>query len=331
MFGGCGVELGITLDFGQDGDRLDERFGRFQPLIEAAERAGFALLSTGEQHPTSADYFHLPAPLTALAAFAGRTTMRLGTGVLLLTAWNPVRLAYDAAVLDQLSGGRLTLGVAAGNPATWARFGVSAERLADRLDQTVCAVKAAWSDDAYHGDLVACEGPLRPLPQQAGGPPLIIGGLAGRAVRRAAELGDGWFAATNYQFERQITPTIARYRARCQQANRTPGAIMANRLAVVVDSPAELADAAQPAIELLRFYASFGTVRRADGNPVAPADISLGSALLRDLALVGTAADVAEQLAAYQQAGVTHLQLRIQPAGVTADAALRTVQALAAR
>lgn len=323
------MELGITLDFGQDGDRLDERFARFQPLLEAAERAGFTTLSTGEQHPTDGGYFHLPAPLTALAAFAGRTSMRLGTGVLLLAAWHPLRLAYDAAVLDQLSGGRLVLGVAAGNKPTWARFAMDGERLADRLDQTLRALKAAWAGEVYEGDLVAFDAPLRPLALQAGGPPLIVGGLAGRAIRRAAELGDGWFAATNYQFERQIKPTIARYRAHCEAAGRPAGAIMANRLAIVLDSPSELADAAQPAIELLRFYASFGTIRDADNNPVAPADIAIGSDLVRDLALIGTAAEVDQQLAAYQDAGVTHLQLRIQPTGISQEAALRTIQLIA--
>ena len=323
------MELGMTLDLGHDGDRLDERFARFQPLIDAAERAGFGMLSTGEQHPTAAGYFHLPAPLVALAALAGRTRMRLGTGVLLLTAWDPLRLAHDAAVLDQLSGGRLTLGVAAGNPSTWDRFGVTGERLADRLDQTVLALKAAWSDGGHSGDLVDLGGPLRPLPLQQGGPPVIVGGLAGRAVRRAAELGDGWFAATNYQFERQIRPAVDRYRERCEQAGREPGAVMVNRLAVVVDSPADLAEAAQPAIELLRLYTSFGAIRRPDGTPVAAAEITLGSDLLRDLAMVGTAAEVAEQLDAYRRAGVTHLQLRVQPAGVSDEAALRTVELLA--
>ena len=323
------MELGITLDLGQDGHRLDERFESYQPLLAAAERAGFTTLSTGEQHPTNGGYFHLPAPLTALAAFAGRTTMQLGTGVLLLVAWNPLRLAYDAAVLDQLSGGRLVLGVAAGNPPTWARFGMSGERLADRLDQTIRALKAAWTGGTFAGDLVAFDEPLRPLPLRAGGPPLIMGGLAGRALKRAAELGDGWFAATNYQLERQIKPTIASYRARCEAAGRPAGAVMANRLAVVVESEGELAKAAQPAVELLRFYASFGTIRDADNDPVAPADITVGSDLLRDIALIGTAPQVAEQLAQYRDAGLTHLQLRIQPAGISPEAALRTIQLIA--
>jgi alkanesulfonate monooxygenase SsuD/methylene tetrahydromethanopterin reductase-like flavin-dependent oxidoreductase (luciferase family) len=327
------VELGITLDLGCEGDRLDERFDRFQPLIDAAERAGFGTFSTGEQHPTGPGYFHLPAPLVALAALAGRTRMRLGTGVLLLTAWDPVRLAYDVAVLDQLSGGRVILGVAAGNQSTWARFGVSGERLADRLDQTVQALKAAWSEDGHHGeagDLVDLGGSLRPLPLQPGGPPVIVGGLAGRAVRRAAELGDGWFAATNYQFEAQIRPTIARYAERCERAGRAPGAVMANRLAVVVDSAADLEAAARPAVDLLRWYSSFGTIRHGDGTPVAADEIAPGSDLLRDLALIGTPEDVAGQLDDHRQAGVTHLQLRVQPDGVSDDAALRTIELLAA-
>ncbi len=327
------MDLGITLDLGHDPEPLHSRFARLADLTAHAGRLGYTMLSTGEQHPTDGDYFHLPSPFVALAALApaaAESGMGLGTGVILLPAWDPLRLAYDAAVLDQLCGGRLTLGVAGGNPPTWARFGVSPERLADRLDQTLQALKAAWAGEDFDGDLVGGLGPdLRPRPSRPGGPPVIVGGLAGRALGRAAELGDGWFGGTNYQLSRQIDPAVQRYRQRCDAAGRPPGQVLVNRLAVVVEREAEVEAAAGPALDLLRLYTRIGSARHPDGTPVTAADIRLGSPVVGELAIIGTVEQAREQLAAYEAAGVTGLQLRIQPAGVGDDVARRTLELLA--
>lgn len=327
------MDLGITLDLGHDPEPLHSRFARLADLTAHAGRLGFTMLSTGEQHPTDGDYFHLPSPFVALAALApaaAESGMGLGTGVILLPAWDPLRLAYDAAVLDQLCGGRLTLGVAGGNPPTWARFRVSPERLADRLDQTLQALKAAWAGQDFDGDLVGGLGPdLRPRPSRPGGPPVIVGGMAGRALRRAAELGDGWFGGTNYQLSRQIVPAVQRYHHACEAAGRPSGQVLVNRLAVVVERESEVEAAAGPALDLLRLYTRIGSARHPDGTPVTPDDIRLGSALVGDMAIIGTVEQARAQLAAYEAAGVTRLQLRVQPAGVTDGTARRTVELLA--
>ena len=327
------MDLGITLDLGHDPEPLSQRFARLAELTAHAGQLGYTMLSTGEQHPTDGDYFHLPSPFVALAALApaaAESGMGLGTGVILLPAWDPLRLAYDAAVLDQLCGGRLTLGVAGGNPPTWARFGVPRDRLADRLDQTVLALKAAWSGEDHDGDLVGGLGPdLRPRPTRPGGPPVIVGGMAGRALRRAAELGDGWFGGTNYQLSRQIAPAVERYHQRCGTAGRPRGQVVVNRLAVVVERESEVEAAAGPALDLLRLYTRIGSATHPDGTPVTADDIRLGSPIVGELAVVGTVEQAREQLAAYAAAGVTQVQLRVQPAGVSDDVARRTVDLLA--
>lgn len=329
------MDLGITLDLGHDPEPIDQRFTRLADLTAHAGRLGYTMLSTGEQHPTDGEYFHLPSPFVALAALAPAAVasgMALGTGVILLPAWDPLRLAYDVAVLDQLCGGRLVLGVAGGNPPTWARFGVSQDRLADRLDQTIQALKAAWAGQDFDGDLVGGLGPdLRPRPTHPGGPPVIVGGMAGRALRRAAALGDGWFGGTNYQLSRQIVPVVQRYHQACEVAGRPRGQVLVNRLAVVVERESEVEAAAGPALDLLRLYTRIGSARHPDGTPVTPDDIRLGSALVGDMAIIGTVDQAREQLAAYEAAGVTRIQLRVQPAGVSEDTARRTLELLAAR
>src|SRR5215469_14780843 len=87
----------------------------FQPMIgqaRLAEELGFHTLWVHEHHSQAMMY---PDPLMALAALAPHTTTtRLGTNMLLLPLWHPVRVAEQAAMLDVLSAGRLVLGVAAG-------------------------------------------------------------------------------------------------------------------------------------------------------------------------------------------------------------------------
>ena len=82
------MDLGITLDFGHDATRLDHHFADLGQLVDRADQLGYRMLSTGEQHPTDAAYFHLPAPLTALAAFAGGSSSVLSRE---LAAWSLAR------------------------------------------------------------------------------------------------------------------------------------------------------------------------------------------------------------------------------------------------
>ena len=96
----------------------------------------------GESYPSGADSFHLASPLLALAVLARQTSLVIGTGVTLLPAWDVLRLAYDAANLDQLSEGRLVLGIGLGTPALWRRFGKASDDVAQRTDEALLALKA---------------------------------------------------------------------------------------------------------------------------------------------------------------------------------------------
>src|SRR5215207_9458439 len=116
------MQFGLALDFMTAERTLAEQLDRYVQLIQVAERHGFDSVTAGEGYITRPASGHLPAPLLALAALAPRTTLRLGTGVTLLPGWQPLHLAYESAVLDQLTGGRLILGVGLGTPPLYRRF-----------------------------------------------------------------------------------------------------------------------------------------------------------------------------------------------------------------
>lgn len=134
---------------------------------------------------------------TTLATVAGATSrVKLGTSVLVATLREPLQLAKAISTLDVLSGGRVVLGFGAG----WWKEEFNAlnaefERRGRRLDEQIQILRGLWRDGQlahdgafYNFGAVMCE----PRPTQAGGPPLLIGGMNASARRRAALLGDGW-------------------------------------------------------------------------------------------------------------------------------------------
>ena len=138
-------------------------------------------------------------PLIALTAIAASTkTIRLGTGVNILSQVNPLYMAKQAASLDFISGGRFMLGVGIG----WLReefemIGADFETRAARTDEYIHALRALWEQEApsFEGDFVSFkEAYCRPQPAQ-GTVPIIIGGHSPAAARRAGRLGDGFFPA----------------------------------------------------------------------------------------------------------------------------------------
>ena len=144
--------------------------------------------------PAEADWLD---PTIALSfAAAATTTIRLATGVLLLPEHNPVIMAKQAASLDLLSGGRLTLGVGIG----WSReefdaLGVPFARRGARTDAYVEAMCALWRDEivTHRSEFVAFES-IRVNPKPAAGRiPLVVGGNSDQALRRVVGWGDGWY------------------------------------------------------------------------------------------------------------------------------------------
>lgn len=171
-------------------------------LARAAEDAGFDAVSVTD-HPFPPDHWlsrgghHSYDPLVALAFVAAATsTIRLQTNVLVTGYRNAFLAAKGVSSLDALSDGRVILGVAAGYlEDEYAVLGADFEGRNDRLDETIQAMRAAWTGETvdFEGPTVRAEGhTMSPPPVQAGGPPIWIGGNSKRAIRRAVELGDGW-------------------------------------------------------------------------------------------------------------------------------------------
>src|SRR5258706_792962 len=170
-----------------------------------AEQLGFRdvwlsdnlVIPTGAESPPSA---YVLEPLASMAwVTASPTTVRIGTTVLVLPMRNPIVMAKSLATIDQLSGGRVVLGAAAGwLEAEFDALGVPFRERGARTDEALEILRVLWTEDhitrdfPVHGLRFAS---MRAKPQPAGHLPIWIGGHSDVAVQRAIRVGDGWHGA----------------------------------------------------------------------------------------------------------------------------------------
>lgn len=150
--------------------------------------------------------------MTYAAACTGR--LRLGCAVFVTPLHNPVHLAKAIATLDNLSHGRVEVGVAAGGAARpFAAFGIDSSVPVTRFNEGLVLMKALWSEPelTFDGRFYKLEGAtMEPKPVQRPHPPIWVGGNHPNALRRAARLADGFFGAgsqSTAQFAQQ-TPVV---------------------------------------------------------------------------------------------------------------------------
>jgi len=183
-------------------------------LSQAAEAAGFESVWTFEHVIVPIDYQSkypynesgkmgvapetpLADPLITLSAIAAATrTLRLGTGVNILSQTNPLLLAKQTATLDFISGGRFMLGVGIGwLEEEFVAMGTPFERRGARFDDYVAAMRKVWSGEVveHQSEFLNWSGfKSYPLPRQ-NPMPVVIGGNKGKIYERIARHGDGWF------------------------------------------------------------------------------------------------------------------------------------------
>jgi len=172
------MKFAVGLLQSQTGASPDGRIlGQAVEQVRLAEALGFHSAWLTEQHFNA--FGVCPDPLTMLSHLAGVTQrIRLGTSVVVLSIHNPIAIAEQAALVDQLSGGRLELGIGKGHPKqNYQAFGVEAEDSAARFYEAHDVLKLAWSGEefSFQGRFFSADKVrLVPLPLQSPHPPLWV-------------------------------------------------------------------------------------------------------------------------------------------------------------
>ena len=235
------MEFGVFDHIDSDGQSLRDFYATRLRIVEHCEHAGFSAYHIAEHHGTPLGL--APSPGLFLSAAIQRTTrMRLGPLVLILPLYDPLRLIEEIAMLDQMSGGRLELGIGRGtSPLEAALFNSDHKQSAPRYAEALEVILKGLTQKTlnHEGRFYRYKDvPIELSPLQKPHPPLWIGGHSVDGAARAAKLGANYVTQDTAEATRPYTES---YRAVWRETHGTTPLPKLGllRFIVVGDSDAE--------------------------------------------------------------------------------------------
>ncbi len=252
------MEFGIFHEFPSlPGRSHAEAFAQSFELVDGAERWGLDAMWLGELHFDPARSV-LSAPLCIASAIAARTQrMRIGLAVQVLPLCHPLRLAEEAATVDQISNGRLIFGVGrSGVARTYEAYGVPYAESRERFVEVLDIVRKAWTQDkvSYQGKYHRFEDvSVVPKPCQQPTPPIRVAATSADTFVSNGRQALPIFVAVRYETADEIAPQIAAYRAAVAESE-TPerGGVFLRVPAYIAETDAQARSDAEPS--LIHFY-----------------------------------------------------------------------------
>lgn len=330
------LKIGVGLFTGQipagSSRTFHQEYRDYLELVKLAEAEGLDSAWVSEHHGSEDGY--LPSLLPLLAAFAAVTErIELGTGVMLAPFHDPLRLAEDFAVVDQLSGGRVVAGLGIGwRDEEFRAWGIETKTRVRRLTEIVEILRLAWAEDrfSFAGKHYRYED-VAVTPKPARVPPLFVGGFVPDAIKRAGRIGDGYLSS-RAQPDKLVESFRMAADARAEAGHDGPPLVGVLQNAFVTEDP----DGDWPTVRdgiahQLGVYAGWRKDTDVPGKPleVTPPsedDIRRTTAYGTPDEVVAYLEPIVKALAAYPEG---HLILRLHYPGMGAAPAARATELLA--
>ncbi|MCP5182038.1 MAG: LLM class flavin-dependent oxidoreductase [Pseudomonadales bacterium] len=249
------------------------------------------------------------APFAYLSAIAAQTeTLMLGSGIYLGTLHHAVAVCEQVSTLDQISGGRAILGLAAGyREYEFEGYGIPYHQRGERLNEIIEVCRKAWTTGRYdyHGRHFSIPDlPVHPMPRQQGGPRIMIGGTSKAAIERAARQGDGWFTLPMETLA-VVERLASQYREACARYGRTPYICLLREVWVAPTVADVERDWLEGALGFHKYYWETGT--QGDAHDPVLQRVGNGERVdyetfARDRAIAGTPDFCVEQLERWRDA-----------------------------
>jgi alkanesulfonate monooxygenase SsuD/methylene tetrahydromethanopterin reductase-like flavin-dependent oxidoreductase (luciferase family) len=312
-----------------------------EDLIEIApemEDLGYDSLTVTEHHFQRDGW--IPTPLAVLAAVAAVTKrMTLGTNILLAPLYNPVKLAEDIAVVDNISNGRLTVGVAPGYvPEEFAGLMVPYDERVSRFLETMDVLKAAWTNEVFEHSGKHFQIPpthLSPKPVQDPHPQIWWGVSGPRLLRLAAERGFVFTASPRHTIE-EIEEHLGIYQRSAEAVGFTPPAFPVMKGVFVAETREAAEAVAGPSVTHLftelygKNSASGARALTNDKGELVEDENTVSFETFKERYLIGTPDDVAEKVRELRdRVGMTELIAWSQLPGINGDQVRSSMQLFA--
>jgi alkanesulfonate monooxygenase SsuD/methylene tetrahydromethanopterin reductase-like flavin-dependent oxidoreductase (luciferase family) len=259
------MDFGVFDHIDTDGQNLRDFYASRLRIVEACERAGFYAYHIAEHHGTPLGLAPSPG-LFLSAAFQRTTTLRLGPLVFILPLYEPLRLIEEIAMLDQMSGGRLELGIGRGtSPLEAALFNSDHKQSAPRYAEALEVLLKGLTQKtlSHEGQYYRYKDvPIELAPLQLPHPPLWIGGHSVDGAARAAKLAANYVTQDTAEGTR---PYMDSYRATWKEVapNKPLPKLGLLRFIVVADSDAEAETLARRAYP--KWHANYDHLYRKHG------------------------------------------------------------------
>ena len=327
------MHFGLFLEWPNAGVRpWRETFEESVAQARLAEEMGFDFCLIAEHH--FSDFSVAPAPLLeALAIVRATTSLRVGTAVAVLPEWQPLRLAEEMAVVDQLSGGRFIAGVGRGfAPFEQERFDVDVSQGRAAFEESLEVLLKAWTEEdfTFDGRFVRVPHPttVLPRPLQQPHPPLWLAGSSADSIELVGRLGMTPITSVALGPER-----LAEQRAEYQQARARHGRahepldVVAHGHTFVAETDAEVREILPEARWQRRAVPALVAGRVTGGVlDVQPLEDEPDDDALLSSQLFGTPAQLIERLRALEAAGVTYVSMLITFGGLDHERVMRSIR-----
>jgi len=309
------MEFGVFHEFPALTGRPDaDAFAEALDLVDGAERWGLDAIWLGEFH-FDPERSVLSAPMCVAAAIAARTRrVKIGLAVQVLPLGNPLRIAEEAATVDQLSRGRLIFGVGrSGVAKTYEAYNVPYAESRDRFAETLSIIERAWASAgpfSHSGRYYRFEDvTVTPRPYQQPAPPIRVAATSADTFLTSGQQGKPIFLAIRHEDARMFAPQIAAFRQAWREAGhpgqgpvflRAPGYLAATAAAARAEVEASLMHYYRAQGALLADSARRAGVDGADRRAVTAERLNTITydEAMEGSVLIGTPDQVAERIAA---------------------------------
>ncbi|MBI2485466.1 MAG: LLM class flavin-dependent oxidoreductase [Deltaproteobacteria bacterium] len=285
--------------------------------VKLAEEVNFDSAWISEHHFLEDGY--CPSPSIIASAMAAVTKrIRIGSAGIILPLHNPVRVAEDAAVVDNISNGRFDLGVVLGyRKDEFDGFGISMKQRPSRMEEGIDVIIKSWTQDqfSYEGKRYKFDNlNVTPKPVQKPHIPIYIGAFEEPAIRRAGRLGYPLLIGPGRTMQ-MVRDTIGFYNDAAQKAGKNPDKvehILLRETYVGEDKKKSKEEADKYIISMYKYYFSLGVKMFVRGKQLTGLDDPLFEHLPEERFIIGDPEDCIKEAKRYRdELGINYIACRM--------------------